>query len=264
MASLKPTLDKRRSYKDGKYPLVIRLTHHSSSTYIKTAIRLREVEWDSQKLRITRQHPNYSNISLTLKDQLIELEKKLLETTSEEEALSLPELKEALLNQNMKGKTAFYSFAVKEILLLKKQERFGNAQSYETAVNRLVKFAGKHIQLGQINYTLLSNFDAHLVKEGLRRNSVAVYMREIRALMNKAIHKGILKREKYPFNSYKIKSQKTANRSIDKDDLRRLMNYPLSEGSEVWHSRNIFLLIFNLIGISFIDLVLLQIGRAHV
>lgn len=39
--------------------------------------------------------------------------------------------------------------------------------------------------------------------------------------------------------------------------VQKIKQHPLEVGSSMWHSRNIFLLIFNLIGISFIDLALL-------
>ena len=108
-----------------------------------------------------------------------------------------------------------------------------------------------------ITYSLLSDFDTQLLKEELSRNSAAVYMREIGALLNKAIHKKILEHNQYPFHSYKIKTEKTISRAVSKSELLKLLETPLEENTSRWHSTNIFFLIFNLIGISFIDLALL-------
>lgn len=55
----------------------------------------------------------------------------------------------------------------------------------------------------------------------------------------------------------KLRLKKRLAEQLPKNDLQAIKIYPLEEGSMLWHSRNIFFLIFNLIGISFTDLVLL-------
>ncbi len=258
MATLKLTMDNRRPYSDGRYPIIFRLTSNTKSTSIESGLKLFDKEWDAAKGKVTKNHPNSINLNLHLKQKLYDLEKKQLEITAQLGELNVLDLKKALLNENKVAVITFYDFATNEIKLLRDQERYGNAQSYEAAVNRLIKFTGKNIALDKITYTVISDFDVLLVKEGLSRNSVAVYMREIRALLNKAIKKELLDKNKYPFNNYKIKSVKTVSRAITGSDLEKLKNLSLIEGTEEWHSRNIFFLIFNLIGISFIDLALLK------
>lgn len=88
-------------------------------------------------------------------------------------------------------------------------------------------------------------------------------MREIRALLNKAINKGLMDKASYPFSSYRIKTEKTVNRAICQEELNKIKQLKLKEDTTLWHSRNIFFLIFNLIGISFIDLALLKPTSIH-
>ncbi len=255
MATLKLTIDRRYAYKDGRYPILIRLTSNSQSTFINTAVRLQEKEWDNKKNKVNKVHPEYKSLNLHLKDKLFELEKKLLVLNSQ--GLNTRELKEVLLNDNKPQNISFLEFATKEIQLLKDQERFGNAKCYATSVKRLLKFTGEKIMLDKITYSLIVEFDAQLIKEGVGKNTVAIYMREIRAIMNKAINKGLLDRNKYPFYGFKIRTEKTVNRAIIISDMQKIKQESLSEGSPMWQSRNIFFLIFNLIGISFIDLAFL-------
>lgn len=89
---------------------------------------------------------------------------------------------------------------------------------------------------------------------------MSVYMRELRALLNIAIKKKLMDRIEVFIHSMiiKIKTEKTVSRAITKSDIQKIKNLELDEGSELWHSRNIFFLIFNLIGISFTDLALLK------
>lgn len=203
MATIKLTMENRHPYNDGRYPIIFRLTSKQKSTSIYTEIKLFKNEWDNLKGKVTKLHPNSNELNLLIKKRQYEMEKKLLELGSSVDELSVIELKEDLVNEKKAAKVLFFDFATKEIQLLKNQERFGNAQAYETAVNRFVKFTGKEILLDKINYTVISDFDTQLMQEGLSRNSVAVYMREIRALLNKAIKRDLMDKNKYPFNSYK-------------------------------------------------------------
>lgn len=256
MATIKLTIDGRRKYNDGRSPIIFRLTSNTKSTSIDSEIKVFPKEWDKKKSKINKLHPDYKEYNHKLTNKLLELEKKL-HLVATEENYNLIELKDILLNKKSSN-NHFKAFALKEISGLREKEKFGNAQAYETAVNRLIGFAGEDLTLDRISFTLLSDFDKHLSKEGLSRNSVAVYMRELRALLNIAINKKLLDKNLYPFSSYKIKSEKTVNRAITKADIIKIKEYPLETNTTLWHCRNIFLLIFNLIGISFIDLALLK------
>jgi len=257
MATLKLSMDVRRPYKDGRYPIIIRLTENQKSTSISTKIRLSLQEWDNSKARVTKIHPDSKNLNIKLKNRLLELEKKALGIPSSNEELSPSSIREALLNQRKSTPLTFLEYANQQIQSLKDQERFGNASVYQTAVNRLVKYTGSRATLTSIDYKVISGFETQLLKEGVSRNTIASYMREIRAILNSAIKNGLLERASYAFSNFRIKTEKTVSRAITKDDLEKIRCYSLAEGSKLWHSRNIFFLIFNLIGISFIDLALL-------
>lgn len=258
MATIKLTIDKRRVYTDNRHPVIFRITSNTKTTSIDANVKLLAKEWDSSKRKVNKTHLNFKNLNIHLHNKLLEFEKRLLEFASKTNDLTVSELKELIVNGGSPDQINFEQFALKEIKSLREQDRYGNAQSYETALNRFIKYAGKNITLDKIDYSLICGFDSQLLKEGLVRNSVSVYMRELRALLNIAIKKKLMDRSLYPFNDYKIKTEKTVSRAITKSDIQKIKNLELEEGSELWHSRNIFFLIFNLIGISFTDLALLK------
>ncbi|MEG2062037.1 MAG: site-specific integrase [Alistipes sp.] len=85
-------------------------------------------------------------------------------------------------------------------------------------------------------------------------NTVAISLRNIRAVVNAAIDDE--KMTKYPFRKFKIKQEETAKRSLTADQLRTLMSYPCEEYQVKY--RDLFVLIFYLIGINTIDLFSLK------
>ncbi len=257
MATLKLTMDSRAKKNATRNPIIIRLSHNGKSTSISTKVKLAPQEWDQKKGKVTKVHPDYITLNLHFKKKLLEYEKKVLGLPMNADELSIVELRQILLNKKKPAEITFWEFAQEEIESQKQQHRYGNANSYHEALNRLIKHTGKELRLNKVNYTLISAFDALLLKEGLSKNTVAFYMREIRALLNKAIKKDLLDRTLYPFNKYIIKGEKTVSRAITMEDLEKLRVEPLEEGSKSWNARNIFFLTYNLIGINFIDLSLL-------
>ena len=81
-------------------------------------------------------------------------------------------------------------------------------------------------------------------------NAYAIHLRNIRAIFNYAIDENIT--NLYPFRKFKIKHEETRKRSLTLKQLRELINYPC-KNFEIRY-RDIFLLMFYLIGINAVDL----------
>ncbi|WP_352432899.1 site-specific integrase [Mucilaginibacter sp. PAMB04168] len=142
---------------------------------------------------------------------------------------------------------------------LKEVKRTGNAVVYQTALNRLEQFcSNSKLKFTDINFTLLDSFSRHLTVRGLKPNSIGNYFRSIRAIYNKAIKAKLVDRLYYPFTEISIKTVRTAKRAITIDHIAKLSKLELRPNSKEWHARNYFFLSFNLIGISFTDLIYLK------
>lgn len=85
-------------------------------------------------------------------------------------------------------------------------------------------------------------------------NGRYIHYRNIRAVFNDALDDEII--TCYPFRRFKIKPVSTRKRSLKIDDLRLLFDCPLDKSLS--HYRDIFKLMFMLIGINLIDLVHLK------
>ena len=257
MATLKLVLDKRRKYSDGRNPLIMRLTSQGKSTSIHLGIKLFEHEWDPKIQRILKKHPNQTALNLHLMNIQLQYELKIVEITAKNSKLKVVELKQILLGEDLKDST-FYDFALKQIEHMEVQGRFGNAQSYITATNRFIEFANKNLKLSVIDFQLVLDFEAYLSSTGVGVNGIAAYMRAIRALMNKAGKLGLYDMNLYPFKHYQIRTEKTLSRAESIETINELVKLDLEIGGDKYNARNIFILIFSLIGISFMDLVLLK------
>jgi len=256
--SLFLSLDTRRAKKDGSYPLILRLAHQGKTTSISLGLSFESKYWDSKNRKIRKTYKGVSSTS-HLNNMIY---KKLAEGNDILNKLSETGQLDFLSIKEIKGKItkascyeSFFGFSEKLIEQLRASKRFGTATSYKGTLSVLRTFTGgKDVKFNQVNLDFLQRFEVfHLSKKGNSYNGLAVYLRTIRAIYNKGIKAKIVDRDSYPFYDYKIKQEPTEKRAIDKESLKRIMNFDLGEDGVLFHARNYFILSYMLYGISFAD-----------
>src|SRR5690606_30244538 len=89
-------------------------------------------------------------------------------------------------------------------------------------------------------------------------NTISNYLRTLRAIFNRAIKEKVVVRKYYPFEEFKIKSEKAINRSLSIEEMKKIVAIQFDPNSNMWHYQNLFLLSFCFIGINFADLLTLK------
>jgi integrase/recombinase XerD len=134
----------------------------------------------------------------------------------------------------------------------------GNAIVYRTTINRFMNFVNDvKLRFDAIDYSLLESFRRHLLKDGVKQNTISNYFRTLRAIYNKAIKAKVVDRARYPFMDINVKTERTPKRAISVDDLVKIARCELKPKSRQWRARNYFMLSFALTGASFTDLAYL-------
>lgn len=249
-------LDKRRIKPNNVYPVKLRVYYTGGFKEKSLDIDLNEKDWDNEAQSILKSDPNYKANSYKLSSVKSKLDRRLLLATDEEIVLSAEELLAVLEKKVVKtSNISFNEFANSLINDMIKAGKAGNALAYTDAVNSLVSFTGnKQMRFENINYTLLEKYNTAKLAQGLKVNSIAAYLRSIRAIYNKAIKAEIVTADKYPFSKFSIEKEDTPSRKLTIEELKRIMHAQLREESSAWHYRNYFLLSFTLIGMNFADL----------
>lgn len=135
------------------------------------------------------------------------------------------------------------------IIELKKKE--STKESYRLTISKIKAFNKEYelLKFEDINYTWLQTFEFFLSKT-CSINTISIHMRNIRSVFNTAIDEELI--TCYPFRRFTIKSESTPKRSMSVSELKKLRDYPCEPHQEQY--RDIFILIFYLVGINTIDL----------
>lgn len=258
MITINLTIDKRRSKKDGSYPLVFRITANSSTRSISTKFFTMLSDWNNRANCLKTTHPLFEVIAPRLK----ELEIFYLGKVIEYEKLyprdrDIQRIK-TYLSSVSESVVTIYSFWKEEVNLLHKSNRSGGALVYELSLTAIHKQTDLNIPFEQVDYTFLRNLEASFSNDGLGVNSIGMHMRSLRAIFNKAIKSKIITYEHYPFSSFKIKRQATTPRPITYEELGKYFNLQIDTKSWLYDSWLMGKLMFMLIGINFKDMILLN------
>ena len=152
----------------------------------------------------------------------------------------------------------FVTFADQLIDQRREEGRTSCATKYRTALNSLRRFLnGRKLTFDKMDAALLLDYERFLLGLGLCRNTTSFYMRNLRAIYNRAVKQGLTEQQ-YPFAEVYTGIDKTVKRAIDAESVQRIQQLELPENSTIAFARDMFVSSLMLCGISLIDLAFLR------
>lgn len=255
--TIKPYLDTRRAVGDVPVSMMLSLTSHGKSALIPVGVKIAPSLWD-KKAQSVKKCPRKVYFDKAISDRYYAVQEMISKLSEEDEELmrrlTITEIKNIIL-ERLDGKerkdTGNGSFALGYKKFVEtKQGR--TRQIYETTWKRICEFTDKAERLNfeDITAKWLNEFNGYMAKRSPAQNARSIHLRDIRAVFNFAIDEEMT--DLYPFRKFKIKSTPTMKRSLSADDIRMIATMPLLPWQEEY--RDVFMLIFYLIGINIVDL----------
>ena len=251
MANEKIIIDTRSKRKDGTYPLKLYIMHTRS---INISIGMYATSETFENGKYTKKDPNFKikNVALLSFINKAQTEMINLSATDKIKSMSASELKlhmEQVLFYKKKEKVKTFLDYFDDFVALKTNK--GTITNYTSTRNKIVAFDEK-CTFETIDKKWLTCFQNKMIEDGLKINSLSIHLRNIRAVFNYALDEEIT--TLYPFRKFKIKKEETRKRSLTLEQIKTLVSYECEEYQIKY--RDIFMLIFYLIGINISDLLL--------
>ncbi|NVM63225.1 site-specific recombinase XerD [Mucilaginibacter sp. SG538B] len=291
---IQPVLFTSKTYKNGEHPLMIRLTQEGIPKYISTTYTAKAENWDEQKCRVYEKKPSLSQKEkdslkpkeLTdrkakyLKAAVLSNAKHInqrIENTidSINEAIKYLEVhKKELTSQNIiqfvAGKLkdadssmSFIEFADEEIT----KKLHGSPitlKNYKSTVNKLKAYIKdqlkkKDLKFSDFTEVFLDKYHVFLQGTGISNNTIWSELKNLKALMNKAVTLKHISSNDNPFLTFKdAKYQKPNKTKLSVDEIDKIINLKLEEKTPVWHARNYFMFSFYNAGMRISDVCQLR------
>lgn len=237
-------LDTRRALKDGTYPVKV-VVGYGTHLLLDTGVSSTEADWNPAVGNVTNRRTASLLSSILSRVTSIIFD---LRESGKFDKLTPAQLRQVLVTGSPASLRKTFLDVAGQFLRTKQTKR--TRELYEATMKKVREFDAE-VLIDDIRPNWLHEFEVFL---GGAVNGRAIHLRNIRAVCNYALDEEIT--QNYPFRKFKIPREETRKRSVPVDELRALMALDdLTPQEEEY--RDMFLLIFYLIGINVVDLAAL-------
>lgn len=257
--STKVLLYTSKTLSNGEHPIMLRIIKDRKPIYKSIGLSCSKTFWDFETNLPKKKHPLKLELDILISKKVNETNRAILNLENEGKYFSVDMVKNKL-NKAFSKITVFQFFDT-EINCLTKANRIGYANVFKDSKRALMKFrAGKDLTFADINVKFLNDFENWHAERGVATNSISVYLRPLRTLMNKAIAEGYCPAEIYPFKAYIISKlhTETFKRALTREQIRKLSEVKVKDDSKLFHSKNYFLFSYYVMGMNFSDMAFLK------
>ena len=133
------------------------------------------------------------------------------------------------------------------------------SRNYACALRQVWLFRGGcDIPLCDVSAALMRDFQDFLQQRGLRRNTISLYMRVLRAAYNHAVDDGLISVDRRPMRKVFTGRDATPKRALDGGVVRALILADCRGDGPLEFARDMFLFSIYMQGMAFVDIAYLQ------
>ena len=260
MATIKVIL--RLSSRDSNEgTLFYRIIHKRKTRQIHTGYKLRGEEWDCATGMVSvkggAERADYLKAVQSKLDSGIYRINRI--TSSLEKSLGDFSVDDIVKSyQSPDAVVGFVSFAHKHIYDLRRLGKARLADHYATALNSFVRFHGdEELPFDEFDCKLVEGYEGYLKGLGKCPNTTSYYMRNLRAIYNRAAEQDFTPQNN-PFRHVYTGVAKTVKRAVSLATMKALRDLDLSEDPMTALARNLFLFSFYTRGMAIVDMAYLR------
>lgn len=255
MAHVKIVLRKKQN-KEGKYPLALRITKDRKASFIHLGYNLDIEDWDEEKQRVKKSHPNSARLNNYILKKLSEANDQSLELETQKNYVSSQAVK-----QKIKPSVGSTFFPQAELYLqrLKEAGKYNQYTADKPRVNHFKAFIKQDIAFQDISVALLERFQSHIKNDlKLSERSAVNHIVVMRSVFSFARKEGVIDEKIYPFGKGKMKIAfpESSKIGLNSEEIYRLESVELSGAAN--HARNVFLFSYYFAGMRISDVLRLR------
>ena len=250
----------RPSTVDGKEGgLYFQIIHNRIVRQLNTDYKVFAGEWDAESESVVV-NGNRSNLLLGIQERLAwdvaRLEKVVRSLETERRRFTADDV--ITMFHKLTKESSLFTFMHGVIAQLKQLGKVRTSETYTATLKSFMAFRDEQdVPLDGISSDMMLMYEAHLKARGVRMNTISFYMRNLRAVYNRAVEKG-LTQPNNPFRHVYTGVDKTVKRAIPIKAIKALKELDLSMKPSLDFARDMFLFSFYTRGMSFVDIAYLK------
>lgn len=249
--------------------LFFQVIHRRIARQINTGYRLFTHEWDCAQGRVDVtsatddvRHRYLEALETDLKNDLSRLQ--AIVTRIEGSGRNYDADGIVALFGTARNDVGFVVFARTLIAHLSGIGRTSMSTAYATTISSFLRFLDdrRDVALADFDSDLMQAYEVWLRDGGLCPNSSSYYMRNLRAIYNRAVERELTV-QNHPFRHVYTGIDKTVKRAVPLRVIRRIRDMDLTDSPALDYARDMFMFSFYTRGMSFVDMAFLQKKDLH-
>ena len=245
---------------DGKEGgLYFQIIHNRVVRQLNTDYKVFAEEWDAESESVVI-NVNRFNFLLGIQERLswdvVRLEKVVRTLDIERRRFTADDV--ITMFHKLTKESSLFTFMQGVIAQLKQLGKIRTSETYTATLKSFMAFReSQDVPLDGISSDMMLLYEAHLKARDVRMNTISFYMRNLRAVYNRAVEKGLTPQNK-PFRHVYTGVDKTIKRAIPIKEIKALKELDLSLKPSLNFARDMFMFSFYTRGMSFIDMAYLK------
>lgn len=236
------------------------LSHHKTSGCLDSHIRIRPEEWRLLSAKIRGEQLFVSPVLLAVQREIDDEMTRIHRIADAFEQSGEPYTAAMVIRRyvNSREGLTLRQFADELIVRLSGQGRLGTADNYRRTLSSFSSYLCQDdLPLSRLTERLVLGYSDWLSARGIVRNSVSFYMRNLRAIYNKAVRLNIVC-QTHPFGNVYTGIDRTRKRAVSEDCLVRLCRLDLCRTPSLQLARDLFIFSYYARGMAFVDMAYLR------
>lgn len=262
MSSVKIILKKGKVLKNGEHPIMLRIISNRKASYNTIGASCSAKHWDDKNNLPKKSHPDYSDLLVLIDKKRSEANKLLLKLETDDQHLSATEIRDKIKKKTASTNLSVLKYFEQFIERLENANRIGYADAFRYTRNSLRNFKKeKDFYFSEVDGSFIMRFEAYLDGRDLAPNSIFLYLRTFKTLINYAKKDEIVNADYNPFADIdftKYRNIKTRKRAISKDEMGKILDLDIQPDDQNFHYWNYFRFSYVCWGINFIDMAYLK------
>lgn len=241
--------------------LYYQVIHERGCRWLRTDYRILPTEWDDREGTVLIRGDDRRKNRLRLLRERVEWElrqreRAIRQTDGAPRGLTLDELCAAF--GRLPPYRSVFVFLQEQVDRKVQASRRGTARTYDSAVRRFREFCRDvDLSFEAMTAGLMERYEGWLAARGLRRNTVAFYLRTLRTLYRRAEEEHVTVNEGI-FDRVCTSFVKTAKRAVPEESLRAIRRLDLCDRPALSFARDMFMFSFYMRGMPFVDMAYLR------
>lgn len=250
----------RPSTVDGKEGgIYFQIIHNRVVRQLNTEYKVFAEEWNAESESIVIKGSR-SNFLLGIQERLswdaTRLEKVVRTLETERRRFTADDV--ITMFHKLTKESSLFNFMHGVIAQLKQLGKIRTSETYTATLKSFIAFReNQDVPLDGISSDMMLLYEAHLKARDVSMNTISFYMRNLRAVYNRAVEKGLTPQNK-PFRHVYTGVDKTIKRAIPIKEIKALKELDLSLKPSLDFARDMFMFSFYTRGMSFIDMAYLK------